>query len=430
MNSPAARMSDFPSTIMSMIDDHSEESPHERRTSMERLISAYRGPMVSYLRRKMGTSHEQAEDHVQQFLLQRLIEPAPQKNLLAKYAESSKHGDSRFRDYLRTALKNFFLDELRRGKPREQGWSIDPESDGLAGSGPASDPEFSLDLAQSVLNETIRTVRDECRNSEQWPVWQVFRHRFLVPVLTGSPVPDYETLCRNGLFRSPRQARNLLQTAVRKFEVTLRKIVAATLPESPGRISERVEEEIRDLLMVLKSPGAVCLSESLIVDSEAAGSEADLLVSLFLLPETQWSTWTPGDYPGLWTQVLTVAPDQLFGDDRSCYPNDTESTVGGLFQSGQPSAEALLYVKNHAKKGMVAVVAGAENSHPALPDCFFRVLYTLAVAVAQLRLQMIITRSSSAELLRLGEECRMAEWLDPGSRKILDEWVELLSVHA
>jgi DNA-directed RNA polymerase specialized sigma24 family protein len=422
MNSSRNSHPDFPSTIMSIIASVSEGAQEDRRTAMERMIAVYHRPMVNYLKRRTGIPLEQAEDYVQQFLLCRLIEPEPAKNLATRFTEGSRQTQRRFRDYLRTALRNFFLDEYRRDRPQKGFCSLENASQ-IMDEGSQPDAEYGVEVAQTLLNETIRRVKEDCLESGQQSVWDVFSFRFLMPVVTGQPAPDYAALCARGLFQSPHHARNLLQTALRKFDATLRQVVAASLPEHIGREAARVADELQDLRQLLSMGGHLEISDSLLDAGSAAPQDSAILIALMQLQDAGRADWQDQDLPGLWQELLESPVARLTSAEEVVPVRVHGLTVSSLLFSRQPDSEALQILKQLSKQ----IAAGSQQLPGGLPCGFFRHLYALSLAAAAVRGGQSISRGGPSELRRLADECLAVPWLDHASRKLVQDWIVSLS---
>ena len=104
--------SSFPSTRWSRLLKSKDGERPDYRAGLERILLEYWKPVYVYVRRAWGKSNEDAKDLTQAFFTE-VIE----KDLLARYAPER----GRFRNFLKSALKNFLADEHRAAGRQKRG---------------------------------------------------------------------------------------------------------------------------------------------------------------------------------------------------------------------------------------------------------------------------------------------------------------------
>ena len=128
----------------------------------------------------------------------------------------------RFRDFLKSSLRNFVLDRLSRADVKNPPLSLDeleqeiPETEKTA-------EEFDLAWARAVLAETLRRMEADCKKpGKDQPrrscIWEMFRIRLLEPVFNDAPQVPYDQLVERFGLKSPLDASNTLLSAKRIFK--------------------------------------------------------------------------------------------------------------------------------------------------------------------------------------------------------------------
>lgn len=108
MSAPAATAPDpnFPTTSWSLIQEMASSDPEAARLSLGSLVEQYRYAIYVFIRSYLKCSHEDAEDHLQSFLIH-LLE---RSDLLT----GALPGQGRLRSYLLTILTHFLSNERRK----------------------------------------------------------------------------------------------------------------------------------------------------------------------------------------------------------------------------------------------------------------------------------------------------------------------------
>ena len=233
----------FPPTRWSLVARACEPLERAAAGALDELLRTYCPILKKHLVREMNFTPHSADDLVQNFVVQKLIET----NALAS-ADAAK---GRFRTFLLKTFKNYVVSQLRRERARkraplnDRAVSLD-EIPEFAVAQASFQQELDLEWARQVIAAAIERMRSECAQKGRSDLWEVFSCRVLEPALEQVPIPSYDVLVRRFGFQSPSQASNLLITAKRMFHRALADIVRDTVADE-----SQVEEEIRDLKAIL-----------------------------------------------------------------------------------------------------------------------------------------------------------------------------------
>ena len=220
----------------------------EARLALEVLLMRYLAPLRTHLVFKMGVPDDRAEELVQGFIADKVLE----RDLIG-HADQTK---GKFRTFLLTSLDRYVIDRFRREKVRspssEMGPSVDVhEHEGLIASKHKAPEVFDVAWAREVLGQALRRMQSECEASSRPDIWGVFESRIIKPIFEQEEPLPYGRLVELFGFRSPLQAANVLTTAKRMFQRTLRALVN----EYVGDDGE-IDLEIQDLKDILSHAGA------------------------------------------------------------------------------------------------------------------------------------------------------------------------------
>jgi DNA-directed RNA polymerase specialized sigma24 family protein len=213
-----------------------------QRSSQAALLAVYYPPLRRYLARRWGLAEDQADDLLQAFVSEKVLE----RNLLAA-ADRTK---GKFRTFLLTSLANYVIDQFRHTKRFPVPGGL--EADACIQDDAASAQEaFERDWARRTVARALESMRAECHAKDRSDVWEVFRTRIVDPILNGWPEVPYEELVTRFGLKSPAAAFNLLVTGKRMFERHLRSVVGVYLSDNSS-----IDEELADLRRVLSEAGA------------------------------------------------------------------------------------------------------------------------------------------------------------------------------
>ena len=189
--------------------------------SLEQLVKLYWQPLRIFLAATFPSLKDQAEIYLQDFAEDKLIKEG--------WLRKADQNRGRFRDFLKTSLRNFVLDRLNRAEMKNPPLSFEELEQELPQT-EASAEEFDLAWAKTVLAETLRRMEADCKDpaAEQprrGQIWEMFRIRLLEPVFNDAPAPSYDELIEQFGLKSPTDASNTLLSAKRIFKAHLGKVI-------------------------------------------------------------------------------------------------------------------------------------------------------------------------------------------------------------
>ena len=304
----------------------------------------------------------------------------------------------------------------------------------------ADDPDEDLREAQTwanqLLNQACNSVQRECYLQDQPNIWKIFSERLLKPIETGTPVATYMDLCARGLAPSPKQAANLLQTAIRKFNRALKELVAGYLPCENDVLPEAIEQELNELRLALAAPQGLQVAFHADYSMDSSPSAPSGRANLLNVSDEVSTLWTDCDLFDYWNIQLKRRLGQVLaemsGQNADAEYNEISvgtMTLQQLYTEPKPDLKLLVAFKNAAKLSAVQPQGGGSQSD--LPSNLFppnvaMLIYALSIAIARLRLNQQISSDSDSRFIP--RVCRLLEfsWIDPQSRVILQSWLKVL----
>jgi len=213
----------------------------DRAGALAAIVNRYLPALKVYLMRKRKLSADAAEDLLQSFVGEKLLD--------ASFIATADRRRGKFRTFLLTSLDHFLIDQVRRSdsamRAQAAAAAIVPGDGDEPAAPDAADP-FDVQWAREVINEALARMEQECAASGRSDIWNMFEQRVAGPTLQDRPAPTYEQLVGQFGFQSPTQASNCLVTAKRMFARTLRVVVM----EYAGA-DDSVEAELVDLMKIL-----------------------------------------------------------------------------------------------------------------------------------------------------------------------------------
>lgn len=205
--------------------------------ALEELLGLYWGPIYAYIRRS-GCTREEAADLAQEFVTQRIVAGA-----LLDRADPVR---GRFRTFVKTALKNFLIDQDRRRRAQRRspaagasivrGLSLDavePREEDDPGRA------FDRQWAATVLSNALARVQDACEKDGQAAHWTAFERTVVRPALGRTEAPSLAELAAEAGEASPERISAMIQTVRRKFKRTLRAMIEETVAD-PAQAEDEV----------------------------------------------------------------------------------------------------------------------------------------------------------------------------------------------
>ncbi len=240
---PHGGIAALPQTRWSVVARACERESEAWADALDAITRLYRPVLVRHLVSRLSIPPDRAEDLVQAFLFEKLLE----QNVI-RHATPRK---GRFRSFVLKVFGNFVTDQLRQQQAHKRRPSspdaerLDDLPDLPSGEPPLADA-FDVLWARQVLARTVELMREECRSKGRLVLWEVMENRILGPILGDTPLMPYDELVARFKLRSPSEASNLLITAKRMFARVLREVVRETVSDD-----SEVEAEIMELKRIL-----------------------------------------------------------------------------------------------------------------------------------------------------------------------------------
>ena len=194
-------------------------------TDQKKVIQKYWSALKIYLLcllARFPNYRGEADDLLQDFILKKILQPG--------WLENANPGKGRFRDFLKSSLRNFLLGEIRNREAEKRGGKsqavpLEDLEQELAGPEPVSD-SFDIAWLRMLLTEALDQMEHSCIVSENVHIWKIFQTRLLQPASEGTEPISYESLVTQFGLKSPSQATNALATGKRMFARHLRTVIA------------------------------------------------------------------------------------------------------------------------------------------------------------------------------------------------------------
>jgi len=216
----SAEYQPFPNTHWSLVrraGGAAGDDQAARRAALTTLLGRYMPALRSYLRIVRRMPAESADDLLQDFVADKLLERE-----LLQQADASR---GRFRTLLLTVLNRFAISRARHDKVR-QTEPLDEEMSDDAAADAAPHAEVDAAWTRSLIQGVLQAMQRECAATGRKDVWAVFEGRVLAEIYGGREVVSYEELAERVKLASPTQAANLLVTGKRMYARLLRAAVA------------------------------------------------------------------------------------------------------------------------------------------------------------------------------------------------------------
>lgn len=207
----------FPRTDWAELSKAAEAQP----VPLDRLIRLYWQPLKIFLLTTFPTLKDETDTILQEF--------AEDKMLKEGWLRKADQERGRFRDFLKTSLRNFVLNRLNRADVKHAPLSLD-DLEREVPEPPAAAEEFSLEWARAVLTETLRRMEIDCKDPTQDQprrtyIWELFRIRLIDPIFHDAPQMPYDKLVERFGLKSPTDASNTLLSGKRIFKSHLERVI-------------------------------------------------------------------------------------------------------------------------------------------------------------------------------------------------------------
>ena len=224
----------FPETRWTVIFNARNQASATHRAALEELVLRYRGPILTYFRKRWRVEDADAEDLSQEF-----FEALLQGRLLRRIAP----GKGRFRTYVMAALDNFLRMRLRHDSRRKRGGchahvSLEARAFTVADS---ETPEkiFFRAWARQLLQEALDEMHERYREKRQ-------EHLFHVFILHDIERPFGVDLTHIGLGAAHGLSAQQVNNALYRARVHLRERLIERV-RSTVDTEDQVLSELRDL---------------------------------------------------------------------------------------------------------------------------------------------------------------------------------------
>ncbi|MBI2933369.1 MAG: sigma-70 family RNA polymerase sigma factor [Planctomycetes bacterium] len=205
----------------------------EGRELLNRLLKQYWKPIYAYVRVRWDKSNEDAKDLTQEFFASLMERDALQ---------SVDPGRGRFRQFLKTSLEHFLIDENRSQTRQKRGghtrrFQLDPDLPILS---PGDTPEqaFDREWARNLFAWGVGVLRERMKKMKKETLFEIFRECALESGPAGPP--SYTELARrHGL--SETDVRNGLHQTRELFRLIIRRKIAEYVLDEDELLAELKE---------------------------------------------------------------------------------------------------------------------------------------------------------------------------------------------
>lgn len=217
MASEPSKSSIFPRTDWADLGKAAAAEP----APLDRLVRVYWQPLKVYLLATFPNLHNQADTLLQDFAEDKLLQEG--------WLRKADQNRGRFRDFLKTSLRNFVLNRLDLRENKNPPVPLDDLEHELPEPQAATEA-FDLAWARAVLAETLRRMEADCKDPKadqprRSYIWEMFRLRITEPALNDTTPPAYDELIERFGLKSPMDASNTLLSAKRIFKAHLSLVI-------------------------------------------------------------------------------------------------------------------------------------------------------------------------------------------------------------
>jgi RNA polymerase sigma-70 factor (ECF subfamily) len=220
----------FPSTRWSRVAGAGDPKSPRHAADLDALARDYWRPIQAFLQRFCRLDAADPADLVQDFFVHAL------ETGTVGRADPER---GRFRTFLKTALRNFAIDRLRRTRAQKRGGERAPvplDADGVpepAASDPGPDAALDAAWREVLLERALAALERQLAADGRQVQWRVFADYFLA----AEPDLDYRALAgRHGI--STTAVGNHLMACKRRFRALLHDMVAETVDSEAALATE------------------------------------------------------------------------------------------------------------------------------------------------------------------------------------------------
>jgi DNA-directed RNA polymerase specialized sigma24 family protein len=206
------------------------------RQALTQFLVDYRPKLRQIIRHQYRITSNETDDVLQDFFLKKVLNG----RLLESY---SPEGNTKFRTYIKQALRNHIIDHFRQMGRKGQGQGLEPDDMRFVDVREVS-PDLLIDYgwARNVLGRGLRRMKRSCESSkrrEAW--WPIVKFRLVMPALGRRDRITYAELVRRCNLKSPKQAHEINLRAMEHYKQCLLETVREYVDES------EITEELFDL---------------------------------------------------------------------------------------------------------------------------------------------------------------------------------------
>jgi RNA polymerase sigma-70 factor (ECF subfamily) len=220
----------FATTRWSLIERLRESSPELVREAQDQLSRIYWPCIFGYVRTRVGGA-DAAEELTQRFF----VEVVLGRQL---FTGAERREGVRLRSRIFTALRNFLVDQHRRGEAAKAVL----EQVAPPGDQAREEDEFFRDWCRDLVNEALRRCELHYESRGKTGHWSLYHECVIGPRTRLTQRPPMAEAAQRHHFESAAAASAALQTVGRLFQSVLREVIAETVEP------DRVEDELAELM--------------------------------------------------------------------------------------------------------------------------------------------------------------------------------------
>ena len=379
-----------PESCYATIAEAGRAIPGGSASAKAKLIATYR-PFIIGVVANFLLAKTEIEDVAHDFILNEMING----KVISKF-----DGVRRFRPYLRTCVRNYCIDYLRKKRRNDEQQRFTPEKADLSGS---TADEADAIWARTVFANTLVNMKQECIEKDQVDsIWTIFQNEVLHPLFHGTAKKgnDYYGL-------NARTYGHRLETAYRKLRRFLNEEIAELKSVESHQSLFRIIGEL------LKVPLA---NEPMVQQLLSKSFRDDDISEIFL--SDGFSGGLAGLYPAIdiddkplrsrWLGLLQTTVAELLSE-QDVEP-DFMTVDDVVFQDGV-SLKTRLLIQQEAKRQTDSC-----NDFPHVYFALYVLLICRQLAEGKTRTTTLLTNQLTHNIFT----CKKFEWLGDDARELLD----------
>ena len=411
-----------------------KREPSDGSNSIDEITRIYQDSLLHFLR-KLGASQNEAMEIVHDFLVDKLIRNRPNRSIIDAFQDAQKSSeltsssDNQFGKYLRVSLRNYFYDRRKKSNRDAKSFeTLEVAINSLSGELPQNEfveSEFDLYVAQSFIDRLVDNVEAECMRKDQIIVWKILQQQLILPALTNSKPSTYDAVAEKFKLANPKEANNLMQTGIRKFQRILFQMCEASAKlegfERPEDVKKTAARKIESVSRILRQHG-LHMSQTAMkhnISDSGSTSQCDNVLRL-LQSRSIDQMWSNNDLRQMWRRITSMPLKELFED----LPNDSSRmTITELWDHPNADLDTLRSIKRYGRKVVrnaktYSQSANDEIEFQELPSQIAFVMYVISTAVAKTKRNILISKDNIEQLAYRVRSVLSATWLDETTHRI------------